>query len=111
MPIKATESNKALDVATFLDITSGTGVKSITVTNPTTGVKTTFPDSRITTPAGVSPDGYAGGTYMRLLTIVTDFPNAGTWPICCRFQDPATTPDTDYYGDDDTIEIGEACEE
>ncbi|MEE9223055.1 MAG: hypothetical protein V3V40_06320 [Nitrosomonadaceae bacterium] len=111
MPIKSTESNKTLDVGVFFDITSGTGEKTITVTNPVTGVKTTFPDSRITAPGVASADGFEAGTYMQLKTIVTDFPDPGQWPICTRFQDPSTTPVTDYYGDDNTITIGKACEE
>lgn len=111
MGIKATESNKPLDVGCFFDITSGTGDKTITVTNPATGDKTTFLDDRITTPAVASAGGYEAGTYMQLKTIITDFPIDGTWPICCRFKDPATTPDTDFYGDDNTIIIGKACEE
>lgn len=112
MPIKVSEVGKTLDVGAFLDISSGTGVKSITVTNPDTLVKTTFPDARITTPGVVSADGYEAGTYMQLITELTDFPDGGDWPLCCRFQDASASPNAiDWYGDDGILTIKEKCEE
>jgi len=43
---------------------------------------------------------------MQFLTESTDFPIAGTYTLCGIYND--ATPKV-YYGDDATVEVGEAC--
>ncbi len=110
MSIKVGESNKTLDVDADYDISGFTDLE-LNFTAPS-GATKSFSNSvgtRVTAPAVISADSIPANEYFQLITIATDFDEAGTWTVCGTYTDTGTTPDTIWHGDDVTFIVGEAC--
>jgi hypothetical protein len=110
MSIKVGESNKTLDIDADFDISGFTDL-TITLTAPSLAVKT-FSNSvgaRVTAPGTTSAGSIPANEYFQLITIATDFDEAGTWTVCGKYTDTGTTPDSIWSGDDVTFIVGAAC--
>lgn len=110
MSIKSGESNKTLDIDADFDLSGFTDLE-INLTAPS-GATKSFSNSvggRVTAPATISADSIPANEYFQLITIATDFDEAGTWTVCGKYTDTGTTPDTILIGDDVTFIVGESC--